>query len=93
MAVPLLAPARHPKRVTLAYEPHPAEAAAFRQAVRRQQQRAETATDLADRARARARAEQAAHEEAQGAGLGLYSMAVTTTVTDPEALPRAVADV
>ncbi|AXK34654.1 hypothetical protein DVA86_20385 [Streptomyces armeniacus] len=98
--VPLLAPARHPKRVTLAYEPHAAEAAAdhlqgevnaaaFRAALRQRQQRAETATDLADRARA----EQAAQEEAQGAGLGLYSMVITTTVTDPEALPRAVADV
>lgn len=98
--VPLLAPARHPKRVTLAYEPHPADAAAdhlekevnaaaFRTAVRQRQQRAETATDVADRTRA----EQAAHEEAQGAGLGLYSVVVTTTVTDPDALPRAVADV
>ncbi|MBB1252532.1 hypothetical protein H3146_03970 [Streptomyces sp. OF3] len=98
--VPLLAPARYPKRVTLAYQPHPAEAAAdhlekevnaavFRTALRQRQQRAETATDVADRARA----EQAAHEEAQGAGLGLYSMVVTTTVTDPETLPRAVAEV
>ncbi|MHA4815423.1 SCO6880 family protein [Streptomyces aculeolatus] len=98
--VSLLAPARHPKRVTLMHEPHPAEvaadqldkevnAAAFRSAVRQRQQRAETATDAADRQRA----QQAAAEEAQGAGLGLYSLAVTTTVTDPTRLPGAAADV
>jgi hypothetical protein len=98
--VPLLAPSRHPKRVSLSYEPYPAEAAAtnlekevnaaaFRAALRERQQRAETATDIADRQRA----EQAAMEEAQGAGLGLYSMVITTTVTAPDTLPRAVADV
>ncbi|NJQ13531.1 SCO6880 family protein [Streptomyces bohaiensis] len=98
--VPLLAPSRWPKRVSLSYEPYPAAQAAahlerevaaadFRQAVRQRQQRPETATDAADRARAT----QAAAEEAQGAGLGLYSVVITTTVTDPDDLPCAVADV
>ncbi|MGW2724870.1 SCO6880 family protein [Streptomyces sp. NPDC001492] len=97
---PLLGPGRHPKRVTLFYEPFPAEAAAdklenevnaaaYRAAVRARTKRSETAQDAADRERAM----QAAREEAQGAGLGLSSMVVTTTVTAAKDLDRAVSDI
>ncbi|NYV73244.1 SCO6880 family protein, partial [Streptomyces sp. UH6] len=97
---PLLGPGRHPRRVSLFYEPFPAETAAskledevnagaFRAAVRSKTGRSESAQDAADRQRA----EQAAREEALGAGLGLTSMVVAVTASDPEELPRAVSDV
>ncbi|MFI7278537.1 SCO6880 family protein [Streptomyces sp. NPDC049879] len=98
--IPLLAPGRWPRRVALSYRPYTAEQAAehlnrqvnaaqYRSELRTVRQGTESATDAADRARA----EQAAAEEAQGAGLGLMSLAVTTTVTDPAELDAAVADV
>ncbi|MBV9023711.1 MAG: hypothetical protein JO362_07925 [Streptomycetaceae bacterium] len=97
---PLLGPGRHPKRVTLFYEPFPAEAAAdkledevnaaaYRAAVRARTNRSETAQDAADRERAM----QAAREEAMGAGLGLSSLVVTTTVTNAKDLDRAISDI
>ncbi|RJK95922.1 SCO6880 family protein [Vallicoccus soli] len=96
----LLAPGRHPKRVTMLYRPLPAgqaarlledqvNAAAFREAYRRTQGRDATARDQADRDQAVA----AAREEAMGAGVVLMSLYVTVTVTDPDELPAAVADV
>jgi hypothetical protein len=96
----LLSPGRFAKRVTLLYRPLSAgdaarmlesqvNAAAFRDAYRKAQKRDETARDAADRERAR----QAAQEEAQGAGVVLMSLYVTATVTEPEQLPEAVADV
>jgi hypothetical protein len=96
----LLAPGRHPKRVSLIYRPFSAgeaariverevNAAAFRDALRAAQRRDENARDHADKQRAL----RAAREEATGAGVGLMSMFVTVTVTDPDELARAVADI
>ena len=96
----LLAPGPYPKRVTLLYRPLPAGEAArivesevnatvFRQAYNRSQKRDESARDIADRERA----VQNAREEATGAGVGLMSLFVTTTVVDADDLGRAVADV
>ncbi|WP_066946648.1 SCO6880 family protein [Microtetraspora fusca] len=94
----LVAPGPFPKRVSVQYRPLPAaeatrvledevNAAAFREHYRRRTGRDETARDAFDQARAR----QAAAEEATGAGVTLVTLYVTTTVTDPEDLPRAVA--
>lgn len=96
----LVAPAAHPKRVTLQYRPFPAaaatrqlenevNAASFRSMYRRRTGRDESARDVYDQARA----QQAAGEEAMGAGVGLLSMIVTVTVTSQEELPRAVSAV
>ncbi|MEU5885183.1 SCO6880 family protein [Spirillospora sp. NPDC047279] len=96
----LVAPSPFPKRVTLQYRPLPAatasrvlqqevNAAAFRSQFRRRTGRDETARDTWDSARAR----QAAAEEAMGAGVCLVSMYATATVTEPEHLKRAVAQV
>ena len=63
-------------------------AAEFRAAYKRRTGRDETARDSHDQARAR----QAAAEEAAGAGVGLISLYVTVTVTDPAELPRAAAE-
>lgn len=96
----LLAPGGHPKRVTLLYRPFSAGTAArtlesevnatgFRGEWNRRQGKDPTARDIADRERA----QQAAAEEAVGAGVCLVSLYVTVTVSDPEELPGAVADV
>jgi hypothetical protein len=96
----LLAPADHPKRVTLLYRPLTAgqaaaeverqvNAAQFRSAYRRARKLDPTARDIADHEQAA----QAAREEALGAGVGLLSLWVTTTVLDVTDLGRAVADV
>jgi hypothetical protein len=61
----------------------------FRQHYSRMKGRDETARDAEDRQRA----SRAAQEEAAGAGVGLLNLFVTTTVTDQEQLPTAVADV
>ncbi len=95
----LLSPGAYPKRVALQYRPLPAAAAArtldsevraaeFRHEYSRRTRRDVTARDL----HARARARQAADEEARGAGVSLLGLNVTTTVTSPDQLPRAVAD-
>jgi hypothetical protein len=97
---PLVTPGRYHRRVTIFYQPYPADAAGevvtreatgstFRRQLRRRRGIDDTARDRADESRAR----QAAEEEAAGAGVGLWSMYVTTTVTDPRILPDAVADV
>ena len=96
----LFNPGRFPKRVAWLWTPYSAgEAArivetqrnvvAFRQQYARVKGRDETARDVEDRHRAA----RAAEEEAAGAGVGLLNLFVTTTVTDPADLPRAVADV
>jgi hypothetical protein len=96
----LLAPGDHPKRVSLLYRPLTAaqaaaeverqvNAAQFRTAYRRARKLDPTARDMADHEQAA----QAAREEALGAGVGLISFWVTTTVLDPDDLGRAVADV
>jgi hypothetical protein len=96
----LLAPGPYAKRVTLLYRPLPAaeaartverevNAAAFRASPNRAQRRDESARDATDRARA----QRAAFEEAVGAGIGFMSVLVTVTVTEPDQLARAVADI
>jgi len=96
----LVAPGPYPKRVTLQYRAldsstasrtlqNEVNAAAFRSQVKQRTGRDETAHDAWDAARAR----QAAAEEAAGAGLCLVSLYATVTVTDPEQLPHAIADV
>lgn len=98
--VPLLGPGAWPRRVTLLYRPLSAEEAAgelekqvnasvVRDMVRQKQGRDETARDRADREQAT----QAAREEALGAGVVRMSMYVTTTVTNPDDLPGACADI
>jgi hypothetical protein len=95
----LVAPGRHPKRVSLQYRPFPAaeatrvldaevNAAQFRALYKRRTGRDETARDSYDQARAR----QAAAEEAAGAGVCLVSLYVTVTVASAADLPRAVAE-
>lgn len=97
---PLVSPGRYHRRVCITYQPFPADQAgdvvsreaagsAFRTQLRRRRGVDETARDRADQARA----EQAAVEEAHGAGVGLWSMFVTTTSRDHGTLPDAVADV
>ncbi|WP_106398900.1 SCO6880 family protein [Actinocorallia populi] len=96
----LVAPGPYPKRITLQYRAldsatasrtlqNEVNAAAFRAQVKQRTGRDETAHDAWDAARAR----QAAAEEAAGAGLCLVSLYATVTVTDPEQLSHAVADV
>lgn len=96
---PLVTPGRYHRRVTVTYQPYPADQAGevvtreatgsgFRREVRRRRGIDETARDRADEARAR----QAAEEEAHGAGVGLWGMYVTTTVEDERVLADAVAD-
>ena len=97
---PLLAPGPYPRRVCWLYQPYPAEQAAakveaqitagqVRQAWAARTRRDETQRDRDDRDRAR----QAAREEAAGAGVGRFTLYVTTTVTDDTHLAAAVADV
>jgi len=97
--VRLMSPSRYPKRVTMLYRPMSAgaaarlledqvNAAAFREAYRRTQGRDATARDQADQERAMT----AAREEALGAGVVLMSLYATVTVTDPNDLSAAVAD-
>ncbi|GAA2848294.1 hypothetical protein GCM10010472_01510 [Pseudonocardia halophobica] len=97
---PLLAPGQFPRRVCLVYEPYPAEQAAakveaeitsgqIRRAWAERTRRDETQRDRDDRHRAL----QSAREEAEGAGVGRFTLYVTTTVTDERDLPTAVADV
>ncbi|SDH43672.1 SCO6880 family protein [Pseudonocardia oroxyli] len=96
---PLLAPGQFPRRVTLVYEPYAAEQAAakveaeitsgqIRRAWAERTRRDETQRDRDDRSRAL----QSAREEAEGAGVGRFTLYVTTTVTDERDLPAAVAD-
>jgi uncharacterized protein with GYD domain len=98
--MPLLAPGRWVRRVSVIYEPLPAEAAvraveselqaaSIRRAYRRRTRRDDSARDVADEQRAAA----AAREEAEGAGVEVYGVYVTTTVLDPQELPAAAADV
>ncbi|MCX6462696.1 MAG: hypothetical protein NTW05_03735 [Pseudonocardiales bacterium] len=97
---PLLAPGAFPRRVTWLYQPYPAEQAAarveneitsgqVRRAWAERTRRDETQRERDDRARA----VQSAREEAAGAGLGRFTVYVTTTVTRDDHLAAAVADV
>jgi hypothetical protein len=84
----------------MVYEPYPAEQAAakveseitsgqIRRAWAERTHRDETQRDRDDRDRAL----QSAREEAEGAGVGRFTVYITTTVTHPDDLPAAVADV
>jgi hypothetical protein len=95
----LVAPGRHPKRVSLQYRPFPAaeanraleaevNAAQFRAIYKNRTGRDETARDSYDPARAR----RAAAEEAAGAGVCLVSMYITVTVPHDAELARAAAE-
>ena len=95
-SIPLLAPGPFPRRVTLLYEPYPAEAAAaevereisnnsVRSAFARRTRRDETQRERDDHARAL----QAAREEAEGAGVGRFTFYVTTTIAADTADDRA----
>lgn len=97
---PLLSPGQYPRRISLVYEPYPAEQAAakveaeitsgqIRRAWAERTHRDETQRDRDDRERAM----QSAREEAEGAGVGRFTLYVTTTVIDDHDLPAAVADV
>ncbi|MFC4945834.1 SCO6880 family protein [Pseudonocardia sp. GCM10023141] len=97
---PLLAPGPFPRRTTLLYEPYPADEAAakveaevtsgqIRRAWAERTRRDETQRDRDDRDRAL----QSAREEARGAGVGRFTVYVTTTVQLDADLPAAIADV
>jgi hypothetical protein len=97
---PLLTPGPYPRRVSWLYEPYPADQAAakveaevtsgqIRRAWAARTRRDETQRERDDRARAL----QSAREEAAGAGVGRFTVYITTTVLDPGDLPPAVADV
>jgi hypothetical protein len=97
---PLLAPGPFPRRTTWLYQPYPAEQAAakveaevtsgqIRRAWAERTRRDETQRERDDRARAL----QSAREEAQGAGVGRFTVYVTTTVLHDDDLPAAIADV
>ena len=99
MLAPLLTPGPFPRRLTWLYEPYPADRAAARVEAEvtsgqiRRAWAARTRRDETQRERDdRARALQSAREEAEGAGVGRFTTYVTTTVTDPDLLPAAVAD-
>ena len=96
---PLLTPGPFPRRVTWLYEPYPADHAAARVEAEvsagqiRRAWAARTRRDETQRERDdRDRAVQSAREEAEGAGVGRFTAYVTTTVTDPDQLAAAVAD-
>ena len=96
----LVAPGNWPRRVTLLYRAYPAATAAgiaereinaahYRELIRQMRKRDPSARDTEDAERAR----RSAAEEATGAGIGLVSLYVTTTVTETAELRLAVADV
>jgi hypothetical protein len=96
----LLTPGPYPRRTTWLYHPYPADQAAakveaevtsgqVRRAWAERTRRDETQRERDDRARA----VQSAREEAQGAGVGRFTLYVTTTVLHPDDLPAAIADV
>ena len=98
--VPLLAAGPFARRVTLLYEPLSAGAAAdevereitntqVRRMWAHKTKRDETQRDRDDLSRA----VQSAREEAEGAGVGRFTLYVTTTVFDAEQMPAATADV
>ncbi|ASR39947.1 hypothetical protein BAY61_32205 (plasmid) [Prauserella marina] len=98
--LPLLSPGPYARRVTLLYRPFPAEDAArkleseisntvIRQWWNRTTQRDTTQRDIDDNAQAR----QAAREESAGAGVGTFTLYVSTSVPHADFLPAAIADV
>lgn len=97
--MPLLSPGAYARRVTLVYEPFPAERAAAaleaevtNTAVRREW-RKRTKKDATQRDRDdEAQARQATREESAGAGVGRFTLYGSTSVPTTEQLPSAIAD-
>ncbi|WP_278262815.1 SCO6880 family protein [Nocardia sp. AG03] len=96
----LVSPGRYYRRFSLVYRPYSAAAAAdivereiqggkLRQVWNTKTKKDETQREYDDRVRAR----RAAQEESMGAGLGRFTMYVTTTVRSEETLAAACADV
>jgi hypothetical protein len=98
--LPLVAPGPYARRVTLLYEPFPAEEAASRleaevtNTAMRRMWRAKTKRDETQRDRDdEARAMQATREESSGAGVGRFTVYASTSVPRLGQLPAAIADV
>ncbi|MCZ9635043.1 SCO6880 family protein [Rhodococcus sp. BH5] len=98
--IPLLAPGPYPRRVSLVYHPLGAadakkvvekeiSAGTLRTLIAAKTKKDVTQRDIEDRRRAL----RAASAEAQGAGVGTFTMYVTTTVDDESELAAAIADV
>ncbi|MGW5317793.1 SCO6880 family protein [Nocardia thailandica] len=96
----LVSPGKYYRRFSLVYRPYPAAVAAeivekeiqagtLRRLWNSKTKKDETQREFDDRARAR----RAAQEESMGAGLGRFTMYVTTTVRNEETLGAACADV
>ncbi|MFB7878522.1 SCO6880 family protein [Nocardia sp. NPDC056064] len=96
----LVSPGRYYRRFSMVYRPYSAAAAAdivereiqggkLRQVWNTKTKKDETQREYDDRVRAR----RAAQEESMGAGLGRFTMLVTTTVRSEETLAAACADV
>jgi len=97
--IPLTAPGPYSRRFSMVYKPFLASQAAeqvereinagsLRQAWAKKTKKDETQRDRDDRAKAR----QAAREESLGAGVGRFTMYLTTTVRNEATLDAAVAD-
>lgn len=98
--IPLVSPGRYHRRFSMVYRPYSAAAAAeqvekevtagvFRRIWAQKTKKDETQREHDDRAAARRMAQQ----ESLGAGLGLFTFYVTTTVRNETTLPEACADV
>ncbi|MBA8965091.1 hypothetical protein JOJ86_007413 [Rhodococcus percolatus] len=98
--LPLLAPGPFYRRVSMVYRPYPASEAAevlenevtggtLRALWARKTHVDETQRERDDRAKARADT----RDESMGSGVGRFTLYITTTVTNPELLDAAVADV
>lgn len=98
--IPLVSPGRYHRRVSLVYRPYSAgeaskkvedevNAGTFRRIWANKTKKDETQRDHDDRVKAR----RAAQEESLGAGLGRFTMYVTTTVRNEQTLAAACSDV
>lgn len=98
--LPLVSPGKYYRRFSMVYRPFTAAEAAeivekeitggtLRKIFNSKTKKDETQRDHDDRVRAR----RAAQEESLGAGLGQFTMYLTTTVRNEETLPAACADV
>ncbi|WP_406300040.1 hypothetical protein OG948_33270 [Embleya sp. NBC_00888] len=98
--LPLLAPGKYPRRITLGYRVLPTEEAAaivereINASDAREQYNRRTRRSTTRRERADAQAaDRAANQEAYGAGMTQWTITITTTVTDPADLPAAKREV
>lgn len=97
--IPLMTRGRFARRISIVYHPLSAVKAAkeveseinsanIRGFFSQKTKKDETERDREDARRAR----QAAYEEATGAGVGTWTLYITTTVTDPSQLPDAISE-